>query len=670
MNQLRHASSPYLLQHAENPVHWWAWGEAAWQAARERQQLVVVSIGYSACHWCHVMEQEVFEDAGAADVMNAHFVSIKVDREERPDVDAVYMTAVQLMTGQGGWPLNAVCLPDGRPVWGATYLPRAQWEASLLELVRLWRTDRSAVVAYAERLASGVRAVERLVEVGEGRDWLAAIDSGLAAWMPHWDERHGGSAGAPKFPMPFQGLWLTEQGRWDARCAVHARRTLLSILRGGLHDFAGGGFARYAVDEAWRLPHFEKMLSDQGPMLAWLASASADGGLSPGERDELALAAARLVLGVCRDFGLPNGGFRTAWDADSEGQEGRYCWWTAEECAAALAGDDLEAAMRFFDWSERARFEELGKGAVVPMRRLGDAGVASGVPAMLDAVHAARVATRVPPAVDDKVVACHTAWMAWGLLRAGVAWERADWVERGCAACSFLAGSLQKDGQLFRIWQGGAVRIAGTLEDYAAATAAALEAFSATGDARWAVQAADWARQALAVFRAPDTPLLRFAAADDTVFVERIDRVDDVLPSANAVMASNLHLLGAVFALPEWMERAEAMVQAASAGFSELPSACMWAHAAGQIQAPFLEVVVAGPADAVHAAIPAIRRAVGSSGFVVPLTAPEAGIPLLAHRFVPDALSIYPCTAGACRLPFDAVGPAVDHIESLLAQRS
>ena len=660
MNLLRNESSPYLLQHAENPVHWRPWGEGAWQASREEGRLVLVSVGYSACHWCHVMEREVFEDAGAADVMNAHFVSIKVDREEHPEVDAVYMTAVQLMNRQGGWPLNVVCLPDGRPIWGATYLPRDRWEASLMELVRMWRKDREMVVAYAARLAAGVREVESTwQEVTSDRDqWEDAISEGLAHWKRHWDPRHGGNAGAPKFPMPFQGLWLAEEARRDEDCAAHARRTVLAVVRSGLHDHAGGGFARYAVDEAWRVPHFEKMLSDQGPMLAWMAASLGLPGLNEHERDELDVAAERLVRGICRDFDAPGGGFYTAWDADSEGSEGRYYWWTAEECAEALERPEFDLSGSHFDWTERARVEELGSGAVVPMRPVGAEGVAPGVVGMLDAVHRHRSATRERPARDEKVVAAYTAWMAWGLLRAGGAWNRQDWKVRGLQACDFLAREMAEGDGLNRVWQDGKARITGTLEDHAAAIAAALEAYLQTGAPHWAQLAAQWTRFVLAEFSSPGTSLFRFARPAEAAFVERFDRVDDVLPSGNAVMAENLWVLGAIWGSPAWTQRAEALVAAAAAGFSELPSASKWALVAGQIHRPFYELVVTGPAPLVTAASARLREACGAAALVVPLTAPADEVPLTANRYS-DAFRIYPCKMGACHLPVTTVEEAL-----------
>lgn len=659
MNELGQESSAYLRQHAGNPVHWKPWGEAAWEEARARGCLVLVSVGYSACHWCHVMEREVFEDEGAADVMNAHFVNIKVDREERPEVDAAYMTAVQLMTRQGGWPLNAVCLPDGRPVWGATYVPREQWEAALMELVKLWREDRSAVVGYAERLAAGVRAVEepsaQEVEVSE---WGAALKAGLAAWKPHWDRVHGGAAGAPKFPMPFQLLWLAGEAARDAECAEHVRATGAAWVRGGLHDFAGGGFMRYAVDEAWRLPHFEKMLSDQGGVLAALVAGLPFAGAARGEWE---LAIGRLIAGVMRDFSAPEGGFYTSFDADSEGAEGRWYWWTAAECAAAFADDPagFDRAMACFDWTERARMEELGKGAFVPMRPVGAQGMPEGMAQTLDAIFTHRTAHRQPPARDEKVVAGHTAWMAWGLLRSG----RPEAVARGEQAVAFLAEHLTEGGRMWRVWQQGSPRFPATLEDYAAAAAAALAAYEATGTPRWAHHARTWCDAALAAFATPRTPLLRFAPHDPkaTLFAERFDRIDDVLPSANAVMAENLHTLGFVFGQPHYTERARAMVAVAAEGFAELPTACYWAAVARRFTEPFVEVVVAGP-DAAEAA-GQIKRALHHRAFVVPLAPGHDDVPWTAGRQQPQ-LTVYPCEGGACGLPIVGLDLALQALQS------
>lgn len=664
MNRLSEESSLYLLQHQDNPVHWHAWGDAAWQEAREQQKLVVVSVGYSACHWCHVMEREVFENESAADVMNAHFVSIKVDREERPEVDALYMTAVQLMTRQGGWPLNVVCLPDGRPVWGATYLPRERWESSLMELVRLWRTDRKAVLAYAARLASGVQAVERPEDEPEDKaKWNAAIAQGLAAWRPHWDPHHGGNAGPPKFPMPFQGMWLLQQG---AEARAHSIRTLLSMIRGGIHDHAGGGFARYAVDEAWRVPHFEKMLSDQGPILAWMAAAWESDELGASDRPELQQAAERLIHGVCRDFDSPSGGFFTAWDADSEGQEGRYYWWTAEECVRDLADtpEHFALAQRHFDWTPRAQFDAPGQRPFVLMRPADASGLESGVAAMLDAVWAGRHANRKRPARDEKTVVAHTAWMAVGLLRAGQVWARQDWVQRGLEACTFLSQGAVQGGVLHRIWQNGSVRLPATLEDYAAAITACTQAFLTTGNSDWAQQGAQWMREVLSTFGSDQTPLLLFSEPSGELFAERFDRFDDVLPSSNAVLAEQLHLLGCLFADTNWIARASDMVGAVAHGFTELPTSCQWAGLAQRMTQPYFEVVVVGLADEVFSTSDALRKALGPKGFVVPCFMASSDLPLTDGKWQSD-LRIYICQTGACRQPLTSLEDAIGFFDAL-----
>lgn len=667
MNELSQADSLYLKQHASNPVHWKAWGESPWQQAREASRLVIVSVGYSACHWCHVMEREVFEQQAPADLMNAHFVSIKVDREEHPTVDALYMTAVQIMTRSGGWPLNVVCLPDGRPVWGSSYVPMDQWMATLLELVKLWKQDPDAVLGYAERLSQGVKAVEG-PRAGQDdvEQWSARIGRGLSRWRGHWDPVHGGSSGAPKFPLPFQGLFLSQLAATHPECGVQAQRTLMNILGGGMHDHVGGGFGRYAVDEGWRIPHFEKMLSDQGPMLAWLAAAHETA--SPAHQPFIAQSAHRLVDGVCRDFDAPGGGFYASLDADSEGAEGRYYWWTVAECEVIFKHrPELGAeARRYFDWSGRAQVAELGAEAVVPMRPVGHFETSPGACQMLDAVQVARRQLRHLPARDEQVVTAHTAWMAWGLIQAGDVWKRGDWTERGLRALDFLHEQGQVAGQLSRIWQSGTSRIPATLADYAAFVAACLRAHASTGQVHWAHRACELTLQAVEHFQAEGTPLMRSAQdPSNMLFAEQFDCTDDVLPSANAVMAENFHTLGFLFGRPEWMQRAKEMVAAASEGLEELSSACFWGRVAWRWTQPYLEVVVAGPAEEVWRAVEALRSELKGRGWVIPLVEEAEGLPIAAHRFSQD-LVIYSCQNGVCDRPIRSLTEALNHVQSAL----
>ena len=361
-NALSRSTSPYLLQHQHNPVDWLPWGNEAWAQAKSEGKLVIVSVGYSACHWCHVMEHETFEDQEAAAFMNAHFVSIKVDREERPDVDQVYMDAVQLMTKRGGWPLNCVALPDGRPIWGGTYFPKERWLAGLNAVLEVWREEPAKVEAYAEQLAQAVAAMDDAgggkldgaLVANEGQDDLVQrvdqqVMDGLANWSRAWDPVHGGTVGAPKFPLPCQIDFLLRVGDgadwmsgWENRAGEQARRTLRAMERGGIHDHVGGGFSRYSVDERWHVPHFEKMLYDNAQLLGSLADAWVR---TP--HPALEVAAEGIVRFLERELDDPSGGFKSAMDADSDGAEGTYYVWREAELDAALPEEELRDTVSY-----------------------------------------------------------------------------------------------------------------------------------------------------------------------------------------------------------------------------------------------------------------------------------------------------------------------------------
>ena len=379
-NALIHESSPYLRQHAYNPVDWQPWSEAVWEEARATDKLVIVSIGYSACHWCHVMEHETFEDSAAAAFMNEHFVSIKVDREERPDVDGVYMTAVQLMTQRGGWPLNAICLPDGRPIYGGTYFPRERWLQALSSILKTRAEKPERVLEYAEQLTAGVQQAE-LVDVPplEGaKAWgtpdaygpadALLLDDGIDRWRQLWDTRWGGNDRAPKFPIPTNLDFLLHYGtvRGDQAALDHALNTLLHMERGGIHDHIGGGFARYSVDEKWHIPHFEKMLYDNAQLAgtfarAWQALPEAPAS----ERAALQQAALGIVDFVQREWSHASGGFYSALDADSDGVEGKYYVWTAEELRAVLTEEEYRLCEQAYAVDGKSAWDEYESEATV-----------------------------------------------------------------------------------------------------------------------------------------------------------------------------------------------------------------------------------------------------------------------------------------------------------------
>ncbi|MGV3638392.1 MAG: thioredoxin domain-containing protein, partial [Flavobacteriales bacterium] len=354
-NRLVHESSPYLLQHAHNPVDWYPWGEEAFATARAENKLVLVSVGYCSCHWCHGMERECFEDEQVAQVMNQRFVCIKVDREERPDVDQVYMTAVQLMTNRGGWPLNCFTLPDGRPVYGGTYFPPAQWTQVLNQLAETYAADPARVRAHAAQLHQGV-AAQRLVaapddeEAVEHREALRAM---VDKWKRQLDQVDGGPDKVPKFPMPdnyrflLRYAWLTH----DEELKHHIELTLDKMALGGLFDQVGGGFARYSTDAVWKAPHFEKMLYDNAQLVS-LYSQAYQAYKKPLYKETVE----RTLAFITREMTSSEGAFHSALDADTEGEEGRYYVWTDEELRAAL-GDELDFATAYYGIGPRTVWE-------------------------------------------------------------------------------------------------------------------------------------------------------------------------------------------------------------------------------------------------------------------------------------------------------------------------
>ncbi len=336
-NALINETSPYLLQHAHNPVNWYPWGEEALQKAKEEGKLIIVSIGYSSCHWCHVMEHESFEDSVVAQLMNDHFISIKVDREERPDIDHIYMTAVHLLNQQGGWPLNCIALPDGRPIWGGTYFPKVQWMDALQQVSAYYRDNPEKTLEYAESLAEGIRQ-NSIYQVEEDPVLLdhEALHTVFQGWTRQFDKNNGGNMGAPKFPMPVNLEALLHYGIQykDQSILDHVDLTLTNMARGGIYDQVGGGFSRYSVDPIWKVPHFEKMLYDNAQLIGLYSRAYQVFG-----NETYRQVVQQSIEFLKREMVSGQGAFFSALDADSEGEEGKYYIWSKDELEQLLGGD-------------------------------------------------------------------------------------------------------------------------------------------------------------------------------------------------------------------------------------------------------------------------------------------------------------------------------------------
>ncbi|MDA7743781.1 thioredoxin domain-containing protein [Flavobacteriales bacterium] len=680
-NALIHESSPYLLQHAHNPVDWRAWSEEAWEEARAQDKLVIVSIGYSACHWCHVMEHETFEDSAAAAFMNEHFINIKVDREERPDVDGVYMTAVQLMTKRGGWPLNAVCMPDGRPVYGGTYFPRERWLQALQSVLDTRAQDPERVEAYATQLTAGVQQAE-LVNVPplEGsKSWGTSdafgpadaqlLDDGIAQWKDNWDPKWGGNDRAPKFPIPTNLDFLLHYGtvRQDRQALDHVLNTLLKMERGGIHDHIGGGFARYSVDEKWHVPHFEKMLYDNAQLAGTYARAyQALVDASPSDRAALKRAALGIVDFMQREWSHPSGGFYSALDADSEGVEGKYYVWTAAELRAALNSEDFELIGTVYAIDEASRWTEEIPDANVLMRWKSDEALARSLNRTDETLHLeltrihVQLRTlrdeRVAPGLDDKILTAWTALAASGLVATGTAFERPEDIERARKAVDFLLESQRNEnGRLRHVYhESTGPRITGMLDDYGSTIAACLDVYQATFDERYAEAARELCEVAIADFYDPAQGTFWFQSTQgETLFAQKQENDDSVMPSANAQMARNLFLLSQLFERQDWRILADRMLAGALDRASYWPSATHWAGLLLWRTEPFHEVVITAPNDEVVAnAQHALQAQYRPQALYV--GGASENIPLLRERQLGE-LAIFVCNDGRCQLPVASV---------------
>ena len=661
-NRLAHATSPYLLQHADNPVDWWPWSPEAFAEARRRDVPVLLSVGYAACHWCHVMAHESFEDDEIAEVMNAKFVNVKVDREERPDVDAVYMTATQAMTGHGGWPMTCFLTPDGAPFHCGTYYPPTPRPGQpsfrqLLEAVDEAWSDRGDDVREAGgRIVAELSKQTAALPVSTVDEKV--LEGASAAMLPEYDRRHGGFGTAPKFPPSMVLEFLLRHhertGSVEARSIVEG--TADAMAAGGIYDQLDGGFARYSVDAAWVVPHFEKMLYDNGLLLRLYAHLALRT-RSPRHREVAAQTAEFLV----RRLRTPEGGFAASLDADTEGVEGLTYAWTPAQLAEVLGADDGAWAASLLGVTEQGTFEH---GAST-LRMLREPEVPARWARVREALLAARD-ERPQPGRDDKVV---TAWngLAIGALAyAGTVLGEPRWVDAAVAAAELVTTLHLVDGRLRRASRDGvAGEAAGVLEDYGCLAEGLLALHQATADPHWLTIATGLLDTALAHFTDPDAEGAFHDTADDAdALVWRpSDPSDNASPSGASATASALLTASALVGperAGEYRARAEAAVARAGLLAERAPRfAGHWLSVAEAIAAGPIQVAIVGPSDDRRAALAdaAARHAPGGS--VVLAGSPDA-TPLLADRTEIDGLpAAYVCHGYVCDRPVTEVADLV-----------
>jgi hypothetical protein len=544
MNRLTSASSPYLLQHKDNPVHWWEWGADALAEAQSLNRPVLLSVGYAACHWCHVMAHESFDDEATAALMNEHFVNIKVDREERPDVDHVYMSAVQALGERGGWPLTVFLTPTGEPFWGGTYFPkeagfgRPSFREVLRQISHLYRAEPDRIAHNRDLLK---QRLSEQVEHAGGTLTPADLDTIGGKVTEIIDPEHGGVRGAPKFPNPSILEMLARYARRSGDRTAQARflLTLERMALGGIHDHLGGGFARYSTDEHWLVPHFEKMLYDNAQLLELLALAAAETG-----RSLFREAAEGIVDWLQREMTTREGAFASSLDADSEGEEGRFYVWSIAEVRQVL-GEDAALFERVYDITEEGNWE----GTNIPNLLL-----SGQVPTDLEqrlAVSRQRLlerrATRVSPGLDDKVLADWNGLMISSLVRAGLLLDQTNWVELAERAFQFIRTTMVRDRHLGHSWRGGSLIFPGFALDYAAMMRAALALHEATQEVGYLEDARHWRDILVNEYRVAGTGVLAMTAGMGHSLVMRPQPThDEAVPNANGLFAEALVRLAAL----------------------------------------------------------------------------------------------------------------------------
>jgi uncharacterized protein len=553
-NRLADESSPYLLQHAENPVDWHPWGPEALERARSQDKPILLSIGYSACHWCHVMERESFEDDDTAAFMNANFVPVKVDREERPDLDSIYMEAVQGITGHGGWPLTAFLDPDGVPFYGGTYFPpeprqgMPSFRMVMEAIVQSWATQREQIRAAAPRVRQQLSAVGKLAPSDDPLD-EGMVHDAVRELAGQADMQSGGFGGAPKFPPASALELLLTHGETDA-----VALTLDRMAAGGIYDHVGGGFARYSVDAEWLVPHFEKMLYDN----ALLARAYLHGWQVLGHERYRRVAEETLQWAL-REMRGPEGGFQSALDADSEGEEGRFYVWTPDEIREALAAKGLEhradEVMGYFGVTERGNFE--GRNILHLPGGAPDDDPPEWYEEVRRALYSQR-SRRVWPGRDDKRLLSWNALMISALADAGAALPCRDYLDAAVAAAEFIWGEMRdSEGRLLRTYKDGEAKLNGYLEDYAYLLEALLTLYEATFDVRWFDAARETADRMIALFADSENGGFFMTASDHEELVARRKDLDDhPIPSGNSAAALGLLRLAALTGEAEYERQA------------------------------------------------------------------------------------------------------------------
>ena len=671
-NSLIKETSPYLLQHAHNPVDWHAWNKETLELAKKENKLLLISIGYSSCHWCHVMEHECFEDEEVAAVMNQHFINIKVDREERPDVDQVYMNAVQLITGRGGWPLNCIALPDGRPIWGGTYFPKENWINALNQLAKLYAETPEKAIEYAEKLTEGIKNSDIIPKNNNPKDFeVSDLNQAVNEWKQAMDFDLGGRRGAPKFPMPnnYQFLLRYAIQAEDTEILNYVNTSLSNMAFGGMYDQIGGGFSRYSVDTKWHVPHFEKMLYDNGQLVSLYAEAY------QATKNELYKSTVYQTLQfIERELTTSEGAFYSSLDADSINEkgtleEGAYYVWTEEELNSIL-GTDFELFSDYYNVNHYGFWEHdnyvlIRKDSTSEISKKHSISISALEEKVLNwqKILLKERNKKEKPRLDDKSLTSWNALMLKGYINASTVFNDPHFLEVAIKNATFIyTKQLQENGNLNHNYKNGKSTINGYLEDYATVIDAYITLYEATFNELWLHTAKQLTDYTFDHFYDTESGLFYFTSDEDPNLITRkIEIEDNVIPASNSIMARNLFKLSHYYSNSYYLKVSKQMLhnvkertQKYASGYSN------WLQLMADFTGDYYEIAISG--KYAFDKLNEINKSYNPNKLIAG-SIKKSNLPLMEGRFNDSETLIYICVDGACQLPVSDAKKALNQLK-------
>ena len=671
LNNLKDETSPYLLQHVENPVNWNPWDKKYLNKAKKENKLVIVSIGYASCHWCHVMERESFQDSTVAKLMNDKFISIKVDREERPDIDQVYMNAIQLITGSGGWPLNVITLPDGRPIWGGTYFSKDQWTSALKQISEIYEAEPEKFISYADRVQEGINALN-IVEPKSDSFENIDVKKYSELLLKNIDEEFGGFKGAPKFMMPnnlqFLLRYSFQESKEDSKNKILS--TLDMMAYGGIFDHIEGGFSRYSTDERWHIPHFEKMLYDNGQLMSLYSI-----GYQISSKNLYKETVYKIHEYISSEMKDISGGYYSSLDADSKLEdgsyaEGEYYLWEKEELNE-LIGNDFDLFSKYYNVNEYGFWEAENKYVLI--RSIPDIEFINNnnldkqlfYKMKAEWINKLKIArkNKKKPSLDYKIITSWNGLMISGYVDAYKSFNDDIFKNEAIEAGEFIYSSLiKRDGGLFHNYVNGKSKINGYLEDYATVIQASLDLYEITLNQIWVERALELSKYVLDNFSRVNSELFYFTSKDDEDLISRsVEFRDNVIPSSNSIMAKNLFKLYHYFDKREYYEKAKKMCLSVTEEFETYPSGYTnWFDLIYNLKSNYYEVAIVGEnsidqVKKINLKYIPNKLIIGSKS--------KNNLPLLKNRYVEGKTLIYVCVNKACKMPTESLEEAVSLIK-------